>query len=404
VPLCLCGERSLKLTEIFSGSTDSSTENSEEPKKFALAPRYAHKSQIYEKGVLSMKALILSGGHGTRLRPITHSQQKQLIPVANKPILFYPIEDVIEAGAEEIGIILGPNKDQVIETVKSVEWDADIEFIYQGEPRGLAHAILVAEDFLSDEEFIMYLGDNLIKGGITQHAEKFRHLSPEALVLLTQVEDPQRFGVAEFDVNGRVKRLVEKPKVPPSNFALAGIYFFKPLIVEACKSIKPSWRNELEITDAIQWLIDNSRRVEASAVEGWWKDTGKAEDILEANRLILDEVKPRNDGELVGSKVFGRAVIGQGSIIENTTVKGPCIVGKDCRIINSYIGPYTAINDGCIIDGTEIEDSVVMAGSSLLNAGRILESLIGKNVKIQENGGRPVGNRFVVGDNSEIML
>lgn len=351
-----------------------------------------------------MKALILSGGHGTRLRPITHSQQKQLIPVANKPILFYPIEDVIEAGADEIGIILGPNKDQVIDTVNSAEWDARIEFIYQGEPKGLAHTILVAEDFLGDEEFIMYLGDNIIKGGITQHAEKFRSLKPDSLVLLTQVDDPQRFGVAEFDEQGRVKRLVEKPKVPPSNFALAGIYFFNPIIIEACKSIKPSWRNELEITDAIQWLIENNRRVEASKIEGWWKDTGKSEDILEANRLILDDMKPRMEGTLKESKVFGRAVIGQRSIIENSTIKGPCIIGKDCKIVNSYVGPYTAINDGCVIEGTEIEDSVVMAGSTLLDAGRILESLIGKNVRIKENGGRPVGNRFVVGDNSEIML
>lgn len=351
-----------------------------------------------------MKALILSGGHGTRLRPITHSQQKQLIPVANKPILFYPIEDVIEAGAEEIGIILGPNKDQVIDTVNSAEWDANIEFIYQGEPKGLAHTILIAEDFLGDEEFIMYLGDNIIKGGITRHADRFREMKPDALVLLTQVDDPQRFGVAEFDEQDRVKRLVEKPKVPPSNFALAGIYFFNPIIIEACKSIKPSWRNELEITDAIQWLIENSRRVEASKIEGWWKDTGKSEDILEANRLILDDMKPRMEGTLKESKVFGRAVIGKGSIIDNSIIKGPCIIGKDCRITNSYIGPYTAINDGCVIDGTEIEDSVVMAGSSLLDAGRILESLIGKNVKIKENGGRPVGNRFVVGDNSEIML
>jgi glucose-1-phosphate thymidylyltransferase len=186
-------------------------------------------------------------------------------------------------------------------------------------------------------------------------------LNPEALVLLTQVDEPQRFGVAEFDAEGRVKRLVEKPKVPPSSFALAGIYFFKPLIIKACKSIKPSWRNELEITDAIQWLIDSVRRVEASAVEGWWKDTGKAEDILEVNRLILDEMKPRNDGTLVNSKIFGRAVIGLGSVIENSTVKVPCIIGKNCRIINSYIGPFTSINDCCVIEETEIEDSVVMA-------------------------------------------
>lgn len=351
-----------------------------------------------------MKALILSGGHGTRLRPITHSQQKQLVPVANKPILFYPIEDVIEAGAEEIGIILGPNKDQVIDAVKSADWDANIEFIYQGEPKGLAHTILVAEKFLGDEKFIMYLGDNIIKGGIAQHAEKFRTINPDALVLLTQVNNPQRFGVAEFDDQGRVKRLVEKPKVPPSNFALAGIYFFNPIIVEACRSINPSWRNELEITDAIQWLIDNNHRVEASKIEGWWKDTGKSEDILEANRLILDDINPKNEGSLKESRLFGRAVIGSRSVIVNSTVKGPCIIGKDCKISNSYIGPYTSINDGCTVEGTEIEDSVVMAGCEIFNAGRVLESLIGKNVKIRDNGLKPLGNRFVVGDNSDIVL
>ncbi len=288
--------------------------------------------------------------------------------------------------------------------MNSKEWDADIEFIYQREPKGLAHAILVAEDFLGEEEFIMYLGDNIIKGGITKHADKFRELRPDSLVLLTQVHDPQRFGVAEFDEQGKVKRLVEKPKVPPTNFALAGIYFFNPIIIEACKSIKPSWRNELEITDAIQWLIDNSHMVEASKIEGWWKDTGKAEDILEANRLILDDINSRIEGKLSESRIFGRAVIGSGSHLDNSIVKGPCIIGKDCRITNSYIGPYTSINDGCVIEDTEIEDSVVMAGSALINAGRILESLIGKNVKIQENGDKPVGNRFVVGDNSEIML
>lgn len=351
-----------------------------------------------------MKALILSGGHGTRLRPITHSQQKQLIPVANKPILFYPIEDVIEAGARDIGIILGPNKDQVMDAVKSVQWDANIEFIYQGEPKGLAHTILVAEDFLGDDDFIMYLGDNIIKGGITAHVEKFRRLDLDSLVLLTQVDDPQRFGVAEFDEHGGVKRLVEKPKVPPSNFALAGIYFFKSIIIEACKSIKPSWRNELEITDAIQWLIDSGRRVEASSVVGWWKDTGKAEDILEANRLILDDIKPMNNGQLLNSKIYGRAVIDQSSVIENSTVKGPCIIGRNCKIFNTYIGPYTSINDECIIEGTEIEDSVIMSGSTIHNAGRIIESLIGKNVRIQENGLKPQGTRFVIGDNSEIAL
>ncbi|KQC13699.1 MAG: glucose-1-phosphate thymidylyltransferase [Methanosaeta sp. SDB] len=351
-----------------------------------------------------MKALILSGGHGTRLRPITHSQQKQLIPIANKPVLFYAIEDVIEAGAEEIGIIVGPNKDQVIQTVESREWDAKIVFIVQEEPAGLAHTILISEDFLGDDEFVMYLGDNVIKGGILNHSTKFRESGPDSLVLLTEVEDPQRFGVADLDENGRVKRLVEKPKVPPSNYALVGIYFFKPSIIEACKSINPSWRNELEITDAIQWLLDCGHRVEASIVDGWWKDTGKAEDILEANRLILDEMKPKNEGVLKGSRVFGRAVIGKGSVIDNSEIKGPCILGEDCKIVDSYIGPYTSINDNCTIEGTEIEDSVIMEGCSISNAGRIMESLIGKNVSISENGRRPSGHRFITGDSSEIML
>ena len=351
-----------------------------------------------------MKALILSGGHGTRLRPLTYSQQKQLIPVANKPVLFYAIEDVIEAGIREIGIITGPNREQVIETVNSVDWDADITFIHQGDPKGLAHAILVAEEFLSDDEFVMYLGDNILKDGIVEHARKFRELDPDALILLTEVEEPQRFGVAELDESGRVRRLVEKPKVPPSNYALVGVYFFKPVIIEACKNIKPSWRNELEITDAIQWLIDNGYMVEASIVKGWWKDTGKPEDILEANRLVLDEIETEIKGTLENSKVIGRVVVGEGSIIRNSIVKGPCIIGKNCEIENSYIGPYTSIGNSCRVIGTEIEDSVIMEGSKIINAGRIIESLIGKEVTIQRGDSKPTGQRFVVGDNSSIVL
>lgn len=351
-----------------------------------------------------MKALILSGGHGTRLRLLTYSQQKQLIPVANKPVLFYAIEDVIEAGIRDIGIIVGPNKEQVMETVNSVDWDAEIEFVYQGEPKGLAHAILVAEEFLDDEEFVMYLGDNILRDGIVTHAQRFKDLNPDSLILLTEVDEPQRFGVAELDENGRVKRLKEKPKVPPSNYALIGVYFFKPIIIEACKSIKPSWRNELEITDAIQWLIENGYRVEASIVEGWWKDTGKSEDILEANRLILDDIQPKNEGKTENSRIMGRAVIESGTVIKDSVVKGPCVVGKNCRIVNSYIGPYTSIGNNCVIEGTEIEDGVIMDGSAIINAGRIVESLIGRNVKIQECNSKPKGYRFVVGDNSDIVL
>jgi len=351
-----------------------------------------------------MKALILSGGHGTRLRPLTYSQQKQLIPVANKPVLFYAIEDVIEAGVKDIGIITGPNRDQVIETVRSVEWDANITFIHQGNPKGLAHAILVAQDFLGDEDFVMYLGDNILKDGIVSHAERFKKNDPESLILLTQVDEPQRFGVAELDGEDNVIRLIEKPKIPPSNYALVGIYFFKPVIIEACNSIKPSWRNELEITDAIQWLIDNGYRVEASIVEGWWKDTGKPEDILEANRLVLDDIRPKNKGVVENSSIMGRVVVEEGARVLNSTVKGPCIIGKSSEIVDAYIGPYTSIGNNCRIEKTEVEDSVVLDGSNISYAGRIVESLIGRDVKIGKHNARPTGHRFVVGDNSEILL
>jgi glucose-1-phosphate thymidylyltransferase len=350
-----------------------------------------------------MKALILSGGHGTRLRPLTYSQQKQLIPVANKPILFYAIEDVIEAGVDEIGIIVGPNKEQVMETVNSVDWSAEIEFIYQGEPKGLAHAILVAEEFL-DEDFVMYLGDNILREGIVEHAEKFKKSNCDASIMLAEVKNPQQFGVAELNEDGTIRRLIEKPKVPPSNLALVGIYFFKPVIHEAVKSIRPSWRNELEITDAIQWLIDHRYEVRWTKVTGWWKDTGKPEDILEANRLVLDGLKPKNEGEVENSKIIGRVVIESGARIKDSVVKGPCIIGHNCKIVNSYIGPYTSLGKECEIDGTEIEDSVIMDGSKVINAGRIVESLIGRGVKIQEFDHMPRGYRLIVGDNSSIVL
>lgn len=349
-----------------------------------------------------MKGLILSGGYGTRLRPITYSQQKQLIPVANQPILFYAIEDVIEAGAKEIGIIVGPNKEQVIETVKSENWDAEIDFIYQGEPKGLAHTILVAEDFL-DEDFVMYLGDNILREGIVEHAKKFKENNYNASIMLTEVEHPEQFGVAALNEDGTIKRLVEKPEVPPSNLALAGIYFFKPVILAACKSIKPSWRNELEITDAIQWLIDNGYEVGWTKVEGWWKDTGKPEDILEANRLILDGIQTKNEGTAENTRIIGRVIIEKGVEIKESIVKGPSLIGRDCMIRNSYIGPYTSIGNECIIEDTEIEDSIVMEKSEILGGGRIIEGLIGKEVKIKRNAGLPNGRKLIVGDNSEII-
>jgi len=350
-----------------------------------------------------MKGLILSGGHGTRLRPITYSQQKQLIPVANKPILFYAIEDVIEAGVKEIGVIVGPNKEQVIETVKSENWDIEIDFIYQSEPKGLAHTILVAEDFL-DDEFVMYLGDNILREGIVEHAKKFKENKNDASIMLTEVENPEQFGIAELDEDGRIKRLVEKPKVPPSNLALVGIYFFKPVILDACKSIRPSWRNELEITDAIQWLIDNGYRVGWTKVEGWWKDTGKPEDILEANRLILDDLTHEIKGDVRG-EIRGRVSIDKGTKVnEESVIKGPVLIGRDCLIDNSYIGPYTSIGNNCEIIDSEVEDSVVMEGAKLVNAGNIVDSMIGRGAVIAKNKSLPKGCKFVIGDFSWVRL
>ena len=349
-----------------------------------------------------MKGLIISGGYGTRLRPITYSQQKQLIPVANKPILFYAIEDVIEAGAKEIGIVLGPNKKQVMKTVKSENWAVEIDFIYQGKPKGLAHTILVAEDFL-DDEFVMYLGDNILREGIVEHAKRFKENNYDASIMLTEVKNPQQFGVADINEDGTIERLVEKPEVPPSNLALVGIYFFKPVILEACKSIKPSWRNELEITDAIQWLIDNGYEVGWTKVEGWWKDTGKPEDILEANRLILDDIQTKSDGTAKNSRIIGRVIIEKGTEIKDGIVKGPSIIGKDCVIKNSYIGPYTSIGNECVIEDTEIEDSIIMDRSEIIEGGRIIESLIGKEVKIKRKTDLPNGMRLIIGDNSEIV-
>jgi glucose-1-phosphate thymidylyltransferase len=353
--------------------------------------------------MIKMKGLILSGGYGTRLRPITYSQQKQLIPVANKPILFYAIEDVIEAGAKEIGIIVGPNKEQVMETVRSVDWNASIEFIYQGEPKGLAHTILIAEDFL-DDEFVMYLGDNILREGIVEHTNKFKANNYDASIMLTEVDNPQQFGVADINDNGTIKRLVEKPKDPPSNLALVGIYFFKPVILEACKSIKPSWRDELEITDAIQWLIENGYAVGWTKVEGWWKDTGKPGDIFEANRLILDDFAHEIRGVVKG-ELRGRVSLGVGTIVnEKSVIKGPALIGKDCLIRDSYIGPYTSIGNNCEIINSEVEDSVVMDGAKLINAGNVVDSMIGRGAVIEKNNSLPKGSKFIIGDNSWVRL
>lgn len=350
--------------------------------------------------------MILSGGEGTRLRPITHTSAKQLVPVANKPILFYGLESLREAGITDIGIIVGDTEEEIREAVgDGSAWGVKVTYIRQEAPLGLAHAVLTAADFLADTPFVMYLGDNLIKEGIAAFVDEFRRKDVDALILLAHVNEPQRFGVARLDGN-RIVELVEKPKDPPSDLALVGAYMFRPSILGASGAIKPSWRNELEITDAIQYLIDHDHRVEAHIIEGWWKDTGHLEDLLEANRIVLEGIESHCDGSIDGeSKVDGRVVVEEGAEVVRSTLRGPAIIGKDTRIVDSYIGPFTSVYYGVTVEGSELEHSIVMENSSIVNIpGRIEDSLIGKNVEIARSPSRPKTFRFVLGDNSRVGL
>jgi glucose-1-phosphate thymidylyltransferase len=354
-----------------------------------------------------LKGLILSGGAGTRLRPITHTSAKQLVPVANKPVLFYGIEALVEAGITEIGVIIAPETGEEIEQAAGdgSAFGASITYIEQEAPLGLAHALLTAEDFLGQSPFVMYLGDNLLRNGIVELVEVFRRSQPDALILLTHVDDPGSYGVAELN-GDRVVRLVEKPQDPPSNLALVGVYMFGPSIFDAARSIEPSARGELEITDAIGALIESDSRVEPHVVKGWWKDTGKLEDMLEANRLVLEDVEQRIDGELDNeSRVEGRVVIEEGAKLERTVVRGPAIIGAGARISDSYIGPYTAIDRDVLITGSEVEHSIVLAGSSIRDLhARMEASLLGKNVSLSRSEGMPKTLRFLVGDNADISI
>jgi glucose-1-phosphate thymidylyltransferase len=353
-----------------------------------------------------LKGLILSGGKGTRLRPITHTSAKQLVPVANKPVLFYGIESLVAAGVEEIGIIIAPETGGEIREAAGDggRFGVAITYIEQDAPSGLAHAVLTAEPFLGDSPFVMYLGDNLLRDGITELVEQFRAEQPDAMILLTSVPDPENYGVAELD-GEKVARLVEKPKDPVSDLALVGVYMFTSAIFEAARAIEPSWRNELEITDAIQWLIERGLRVDPHIVRGWWKDTGQVQDMLDANQLILDDLAERVEGELVDSRVEGRVVIERGARLERATVRGPAIIGAGTRITDAYIGPYSAIGENVTIERAEIEHSIVLSGSSVHDLdGRIEGSLIGHNVAIARSPALPKAYRFVVGDNAEIAI
>jgi glucose-1-phosphate thymidylyltransferase len=353
-----------------------------------------------------LKGLILSGGKGTRLRPITHTSAKQLVPVANKPVLFYGIEAMAQAGIEDVGIIIAPETGAEIRTAAGdgSRFGVTLHYIVQDEPLGLAHAVLTAEPFLGDSPFVMYLGDNLLQGGIAGLVSAFRSSQPDALILLTPVPDPEQYGVAELS-NGSVVRLSEKPSEPKSDLALVGVYMFTSSVHDAARAISPSGRGELEITDAIQHLVDRGQRVEPHIVKGWWKDTGRLEDMLAANRLVLDTIEGRIEGELVQSQVDGRVVIERGARLERSAVRGPAIIGAGAQLTDCYVGPYTAVGDGCTIQNAEVEHSILLAGSSVRDlAGRMESSLLGRNVNIAKDNRQPRAYRFLVGDNSEITI
>jgi glucose-1-phosphate thymidylyltransferase len=352
-----------------------------------------------------VKGLVLSGGAGTRLRPITHTSAKQLVPVANKPVLFYGLEAMRAAGIDEVGIVVGETRAEIEAAVgDGSRFGLRVTYLPQDAPLGLAHAVLIAEDFLGDSPFVMYLGDNLLKEGIAPFVREFERSEPDALILLQQVKDPSSYGIAELR-DGRVVQLVEKPAEPKSDLALVGVYLFTPAVFASVKAITPSARGELEITDAIQHMIDRGLRVEPHTVTGWWKDTGKLEDMLEANRLILSTIASDVRGEVVDSTLEGAVQVGEGSLVERCTVRGPVVIGAGCRLSDTFVGPYTAISDGVVVEQAEIEHSIILENSRICRLGaRMADSLIGRDCVIAHSEALPVAYRFMVGDSSRIGI
>jgi len=352
-----------------------------------------------------VKGLVLSGGAGTRLRPITHTSAKQLVPVANKPVLFYGLEAMRAAGIDDVGIVVGETRAEIEAAVgDGSRFGLRVTYLPQEAPLGLAHAVLIAEEFLGDSPFVMYLGDNLLKEGIAPFVRDFERSEPDALILLQRVNDPSEYGIAELQ-DGRVVQLVEKPSEPRSDLALVGVYLFTPAVFESVKAITPSARGELEITDAIQHMIDRGLRVEPHTVTGWWKDTGKLEDMLEANRLILSTIESDLCGEVVDSTLEGPVQIGEGSLIERCTIRGPVVIGAGCRLSDTFVGPYTAISDGVVVEQAEIEHSIILENSRICRLGaRLADSLIGRDCVIAHSEALPVAYRFMVGDSSQIGI
>ena len=367
-----------------------------------------------------MKGLILSGGAGTRLRPITHTSAKQLVPIANKPILFYGIEDMVAAGITDIGIIIGETGDEIRDAVgDGSAFGARVTYLPQDAPLGLAHCVLIARDFLGDDDFVMYLGDNMLEQGLTEFVERFEAerdaaraprlgeeaVVPAAQILLARVDDPRQFGVAEITTAGEVVRLVEKPADPPSNLALVGVYLFDPRIHEAVSSIEPSARGELEITDAIQWLIDRGHRVRHEVLQGWWIDTGKKDPLLDCNRLVLETLTTEVKGVVdEGSRIDGTVVLAEGAEVVGSRILGPVVIGAGTRVTNSYIGPFTSIAADCEVTDSELEHSVVLENSRIVGIARVTDSLIGRDVEVLRSEQKPAALRLMLGDHSRVEV
>ncbi|MFH9250840.1 glucose-1-phosphate thymidylyltransferase [Streptomyces lydicus] len=353
-----------------------------------------------------MRALVLAGGTGTRLRPLTHTSAKQMVPVANKPVLFYGLESIARAGIIDVGIVVGDTAAEIRAAVgDGARFGLKVTYIPQHAPLGLAHAVLVARDFLGEEDFLMYLGDNFICGGITGLVGDFQVKRPDAHILLTRVADPGAFGVAELGPDGRVVGLEEKPERPRSDLAMVGVYLFTPAVHEAVRAIEPSRRGELEITHALQWLIDAGRRVDSTLIEDYWKDTGSVVDMLEVNRTVLESAEPRLDG-LVDehSEIIGRVVVEAGSQIRGSRIVGPVVIGADSRITGSYVGPFTSIGERCRLDDCEVEYSVVLPETRITGVRRIAASLIGRNVEVSPAAPGPRTHRLVLGDHSTVQI
>ncbi|MFC4590293.1 glucose-1-phosphate thymidylyltransferase [Sphaerisporangium corydalis] len=353
-----------------------------------------------------MKALVLAGGRGTRLRPLTHTSAKQLVPVANKPVLYYGLEAIRDAGITHAGIITGDTGAEVRRAVgDGSRFGLEVTYIPQEAPLGLAHCVLIAREFLGEDPFVMYLGDNFLVDGIAGLVESFGRHACDARILLTKVAEPRFYGVAELGQAGEILRLEEKPEHPRSDLAIVGVYTFSPSIHRAVREIRPSARGELEITDAIQWLIDNGYSVRSHLVSGYWRDTGRLRDILECNRIVLERVETRVAGTVDHlTEVSGRVVVEAGAVVENSVLRGPLVIGADTKIVSSYVGPFTSIGSGCALRNAEIEYSIVLDGSSVEGVSRIAHSLIGRNVEVSRATGVSNTHELMVGDHSRIQV